>query len=395
MMRKLLLIGLLCLLGGELQIMGQTDNYTVKGKLSGMSEDIKIVVLNSQNGNLQFDTLKVENGQFVYVGKATQRKELTFMRLSKKEQEATHAKWKGKRGMILSGKFDLTFFVGPGAQIEIQGDQKDFPFVEVVSEDEFNQGMMELQHLNLKELKEINVLHDALNDAVLADDSVAKMDVFKQQNALRECISQRTMEWIASHPDREYAMWLYLNSGLTNKTVEELKQQFDRFSSEVQQSESGKKLAEIIRVRTALTPGAQAPDFTLKNIYTGEDIHLADYRGKYVLLDFWASWCVPCRKSHPHLIQINQKYKGENFILLGIASDRKNEVIKKAAQEDKIDWPQMNIYEKRDQQKQLNEMYDISAIPTKILIDPEGKIVVKYVGDSAGLDQELEKIFKK
>ncbi|HJA16363.1 MAG TPA: AhpC/TSA family protein [Candidatus Butyricimonas faecavium] len=394
-MRKLLLIGLLCLLGGELQIMGQTDNYTVKGKLSGMSEDIKIVVLNSQNGNLQFDTLKVENGQFVYVGKATQRKELTFMRLSKKEQEATHAKWKGKRGMILSGKFDLTFFVGPGAQIEIQGDQKDFPFVEVVSEDEFNQGMMELQHLNLKELKEINVLHDALNDAVLADDSVAKMDVFKQQNALRECISQRTMEWIASHLDREYAMWLYLNSGLTNKTVGELKQQFDRFSSEVQQSESGKKLAEIIRVRTALTPGAQAPDFTLKNIYTGEDIHLADYRGKYVLLDFWASWCVPCRKSHPHLIQINQKYKGENFILLGIASDRKNEVIKKAAQEDKIDWPQMNIYEKRDQQKQLNEMYDISAIPTKILIDPEGKIVVKYVGDSAGLDQELEKIFKK
>lgn len=79
-----------------------------------------------------------------------------------------------------------------GAKIEIQGDQKDFPFVEVVSEDEFNQGMMELQHLNLKELKEINVLHDALNDAVLADDSVAKMDVFEQQNALRERISQRT-----------------------------------------------------------------------------------------------------------------------------------------------------------------------------------------------------------
>ena len=114
-----------------------------------------------------------------------------------------------------------------------------------------------------------------------------------------------------------------------------------------------------------------------------------------MLLDFWASWCVPCRKSHPHLIQINQKYKGENFVLLGIASDRKDEVIKKAAQEDKIDWPQMNIYEKRDRQKQLNEMYDISAIPTKILIDPEGKIVVKYVGDSAGLDRELEKIFKK
>ena len=360
-----------------------------------MSEDIKIIVFDRQSGDSKFDTLKVENGEFVYSGKADQRQQLTFMRLSQKEQEASRAKWKGKRGMILSGKFDLTFFVSPGTQIEIQGDQKDFPFVEVISEDEFNQGMMELQHLNLKELKEINVLHDALNDAVLADNSVAKMNVFEQQNALRERISQRTTEWITSHPNREYAMWLYLNSGLTSKTAGELKQQYDRFSNEVQQSEAGKKLAELIRVRTALAPGAPAPDFTLKNIYTGEDIHLADYRGKYVLLDFWASWCVPCRKSHPHLIQINQKYKGENFVLLGIASDRKDEVIKKAAQEDKIDWPQMNIYEKRDQQKQLNEMYDISAIPTKILIDPEGKIVVKYVGDSAGLDRELEKIFKK
>ena len=394
-MKRIVLIGFICLFCGIQQMMGQTDSYTVKGKLSGMSEDIKIIVLDRQGGNSKFDTLKVENGEFVYSGKADQRQQLTFMRLSQKEQEASRAKWKGKRGMILSGKFDLTFFVSPGAQIEIQGDQKDFPFVEVVSEDEFNQGMMELQHLNLKELKEINVLHDALNDAVLADDSVAKMDVFEQQNALRERISQRTTEWITSHPNREYAMWLYLNSGLTSKTAGELKQQYDRFSNEVQQSEAGKKLAELIRVRTALAPGAPAPDFTLKNIYTGEDIHLADYRGKYVLLDFWASWCVPCRKSHPHLIQINQKYKGENFVLLGIASDRKDEVIKKAAQEDKIDWPQMNIYEKRDQQKQLNEMYDISAIPTKILIDPEGKIVVKYVGDSAGLDQELEKIFKK
>ena len=248
-MKRIILIGFICLFCGILQMMGQTDSYMVKGKLSGMSEDIKIIVLDRQGGNSKFDTLKVENGEFVYSGKADQRQQLTFMRLSQKEQEASRAKWKGKRGMILSGKFDLTFFVSPGAQIEIQGDQKDFPFVEVVSEDEFNQGMMELQHLNLKELKEINVLHDALNDAVLADDSVAKMDVFEQQNALRERISQRTTEWITSHPNREYAMWLYLNSGLTSKTAGELKQQYDRFSNEVQQSEAGKKLAELIRVQ--------------------------------------------------------------------------------------------------------------------------------------------------
>ena len=359
-------------------MMGQTDSYTVKGKLSGMSEDIKIIVLDRQGGNSKFDTLKVENGEFVYSGKADQRQQLTFMRLSQKEQEASRAKWKGKRGMILSGKFDLTFFVSPGAQIEIQGDQKDFPFVEVVSEDEFNQGMMELQRLNLKELKEINVLHDALNDAVLADDSVAKMDVFEQQNAWRARISQRTTEWITSHPNREYAMWLYLNSGLTSKTAGELKQQYDRFSNEVQQSEAGKKLAELIRVRTALAPGAPAPDFTLKNIYTGEDIHLADYRGKYVLLDFWASWCRPCRASFPEMKKLYAEYHKKGVEILGVTNDsRKNDWLK-ALEEDQLPWLQViDEFPIPHTPAKVATLYAIPYLPTLMLIDPDGKIVGK------------------
>ena len=154
-------------------------------------------------------------------------------------------------------------------------------------------------------------------------------------------------------------------------------------------------MAEAKAQKERLAEGKVAPEFSYPTPDGNKNLGPQDFKGKILVLDFWASWCVPCRKSHPHLIQINQKYKGENFVLLGIASDRKDEVIKKAAQEDKIDWPQMNIYEKRDRQKQLNELYDVSALPTKILIDPEGKIVVKYVGDSAGLDRELEKIFKK
>lgn len=394
-MKKTGITGLICLLCGLMQIMGQSTDYTVKGKLSGMSDDIRILVINRQGGNTRFDTLKSEYGQFVYKGKAEQRESLTFMRLSLKEREETQKKWKNKRGMILSGKFDLTFFVSPGAQVKIRGNQKDFPFLEVISEDEFNRGMMELQKLNLEELKEINRLHDALNDAVLAEDTVAKMDVFKKQTALREKITQRTVKWIETHPDQEYALYLYLQSGLTYKTAEELQKQYDCFSTEVQQSESGKKLAELIRVRSALLPGAQAPGFTLKNIYTGEDIRLADYRGKYVLLDFWASWCGPCRNSHPHLISIERKYKDDNFVLLGVASDQKDAVIKDAAGKDGISWPQMNIYEKRPGQKQLNELYDVSALPTKILIDPQGKIVARYIGDVAEIDGKLKEIFGK
>ena len=80
-MKRIILIGFICLFCGILQMMGQTDSYMVKGKLSGMSEDIKIIVLDRQGGNSKFDTLKVENGEFVYSGKADQRQQLTFMRL--------------------------------------------------------------------------------------------------------------------------------------------------------------------------------------------------------------------------------------------------------------------------------------------------------------------------
>lgn len=385
----------LCLMIAMMAAYGQDYNYTVKGVLSGMSDDITLFVVNNRDGKMSFDTLKIEKGEFVYRGTVEKRGTLMLMRSSKKEQQEQQAKWKGKKGMILSGKFDLTLFVSPGAEVEIRGDQQDFPFLEVNGNEEFNRGMMELQQLNLKELKEINRLHFALNETVLAGDTAAKMNVYRQQKALRETIGERTMDWIAAHPDEEYALWLFLRSGLTYKTAVELQEQYNRFTVRVQQSESGQQLAEMIRVRGALLPGAEAPAFTLKNIYTDDDISLADYRGKYVLLDFWASWCGPCRNSHPHLIGIEQKYKADNFVLLGIASDRKDDVIKEAAGKDGITWPQMNIYEKRSGQKPMSEMYDISALPTKILIDPQGKIVARYIGDVAEIDTKLKEIFGK
>lgn len=95
-MKRIVLIGFICLFCGIQQMMGQTDSYTVKGKLSGMSEDIKIIVLDRQGGNSKFDTLKVENGEFMYSGKADQRQQLTFMRLSQKSRKQVGRNGKGK-----------------------------------------------------------------------------------------------------------------------------------------------------------------------------------------------------------------------------------------------------------------------------------------------------------
>ena len=338
------------------------------------------------------DTVKMKNGVFTFTGKLEAPSWVSIQVCPDKEKPASCGFIGENNTITLAGKWaDVLDQYGyrsiPNVNVTGSLNEKIYQEISNVREKlmqeprfkEYAEVQTKLNELHNGEDKEAFYKYQAETEAITEEFS---NEVRKQQKEL--ILKNDTIEAVA----------YYLNFLQNDMELAELEQVFKALSPKVQNSSFAKDVRVEIAARIRVQPGMPAPDFTLETP-DGTKLSLSDLRGKYVILDFWASWCVPCRKSHPHLIQINQKYKGENFVFLGIASDRKDEVIKKAAQEDKIDWPQMNIYEKRDQQKQLNEMYDISAIPTKILIDPEGKIVVKYVGDSAGLDRELEKIFKK
>jgi len=133
----------------------------------------------------------------------------------------------------------------------------------------------------------------------------------------------------------------------------------------------------------------------------GNLLTLSAFRGKYVLLDFWASWCVPCRHSHPHLINLYNKYKDKGFDIIGIASDMGREAVwKEAIEKDNVGiWHHVLEGEKKAASKNdsdsISNQYGVAALPTKILIDPKGKIIGRYTGDGGNeLDIELSKIFK-
>src|SRR5690606_35082369 len=106
--------------------------------------------------------------------------------------------------------------------------------------------------------------------------------------------------------------------------------------TEVQNSADGKELAAEIAKLKSGSVGATATDFSGMDIQ-GKPLKLSDYRGKYVLLDFWASWCVPCRKGNPHLLQLYGKYKKKGFEIIGVSDDDSNEKAwRKAVDQDKI-----------------------------------------------------------
>ena len=117
--------------------------------------------------------------------------------------------------------------------------------------------------------------------------------------------------------------------------------------------------------------GIEAPNFSIKDI-NGKEIELKNYAGKYVLLDFWASWCGPCRKEMPNVVKLYEEFKGKNFEIIGISLDSSEKDWKKAVTDMNMTWPQGCDFQLW--QSPVARKYNVQAVPSMILINPEGKI---------------------
>ena len=137
--------------------------------------------------------------------------------------------------------------------------------------------------------------------------------------------------------------------------------------------------------------GGEAPDFTQKTP-DGEDLSLSDLRGKVVLIDFWASWCGPCRKENPHVVKLYKKYKDQGFEILSVSLDKDMNRWTQAIEKDGMDWK--HVSDLKGWKNQAAQTYSVKSIPHTVLLDADGKIIARNLRSKA-LDKELEKIFKE
>jgi len=150
-------------------------------------------------------------------------------------------------------------------------------------------------------------------------------------------------------------------------------------------------LEQQINNAKALQTGGLAPDFTAKTP-EGEEMSLSDLKGQYVLIDFWASWCGPCRRENPKVVKLYEKYHDKGFEILGVSLDNNKSKWAAAIEKDGLEWP--HISDLKGWQSGPAKIYGVRSIPSTVLLDKEGKILVRNLR-AHQLKGELEKIFGK
>ncbi|HAK10792.1 MAG TPA: alkyl hydroperoxide reductase, partial [Chitinophagaceae bacterium] len=186
------------------------------------------------------------------------------------------------------------------------------------------------------------------------------------------------------------------NFALRSMPMNESKELAETSAAKFKEHSGLAKLKSLFAVQAAQQPAAhpllnkQAPEISMPDI-TGNTFNLSSLRGKYVLIDFWASWCKPCREENPNVVAAYNQFKDKNFTILGVSLDSDKGSWVKAIQKDGLTWT--HISDLKMWETSVVNTYQFEGIPFNVLIDPQGKVIATNLRGPA-LTQQLSQLLK-
>ena len=169
-----------------------------------------------------------------------------------------------------------------------------------------------------------------------------------------------------------------------------LKKVYETLDEPVKKSFFGKKIGTLVQAADATAVGATAPGFTQPDV-NGKPVSLSSFRGKYVLIDFWASWCGPCRQENPNVVKVYNEFKQKGFDVLGVSLDRSKADWLEAIAKDKLTWT--HVSDLKFWESAVAAQYGVRSIPMNFLLDKDGKIIAKNLrGDE--LEKKLAEVLQ-
>jgi peroxiredoxin len=233
------------------------------------------------------------------------------------------------------------------------------------------------------------------NAAAPAQQTTAEFQNAMQAKHKELQLEQKTMlkSFILANPDSYLSLLALYSVGGPAPEPGELDPLYESLSADLKATEAAKVFKKSLDALRNTSVGVMAPDFT-QNDVNGVPVKLSSFRGKYVLLDFWASWCGPCRQENPNVVKAYNKYKGKNFTILSVSLDRADGRADwlAAIKNDALTWT--HVSDLKFWNNQAAALYSISSIPANFLIDPNGKIVARDLrGDD--LENKLAEVLGK
>jgi peroxiredoxin len=232
----------------------------------------------------------------------------------------------------------------------------------------------------------------AVNDPANANKSIDQNAIQTKLKAIQADYHIALKNFILGNPDSYLSLLTIGTLGGPSPDPNELLPILDGLSKELKDTETAREMRTALESLKTTANGAMAPDFEQTDTL-GHPVRLSSFRGKYVLLDFWASWCGPCRQENPNIVRVYNQFKNKNFTIIGISLDKPGSGFAwlNAIKRDHLAWTQLS--DLKFWNNAVARLYYVQAIPKNFLIDPSGKIIAQDLrGDD--LEGELQKVLK-
>lgn len=329
------------------------DSFHIIGKLTG--EDTGIIFIHFLQKGVK-DSSKLDHGYFTFKGKSDTA-EACFLVFENRYKEF----------FLENGKLSILFKKDSLDKALISGTPLQDEFTNYQQSVENQLGprwaLLDKSYETAKKSENLNAM-----------DSLSK--IYDNLNKEEKSIA---VAYIKSHPGSSVSVYLLHRNFSYNPDPDQLDSLYNNLTPSMQASFYGKAIFKNISISKLTRIGNHAPDFSSNDV-KGQAIKLNSFKGKYLMIDFWASWCNPCRQETPYLIKAYQKFHDKGFEILSVSLDDSKEKWLEAIQKDKMNW--IHVSDLKGGKNDVSQLYGVRLIPMYYLLDKNGIIIAKgFNGD--------------